>query len=230
MQNPVDTIGDLCRGEPDTLLRGFERPTRALLSYGAMIAVGAGIYGATIGLWRAPLQALFTALKFPLVILLTTAGNALLNGMLAQLMGLRIGFRQSVIAITASFAIASITLGSLSPVTLFMTLNTPPLGTGDSLLSHNTNLLMHVGMIAFAGVVGNISLYRLLVRICGDARTALKVLFSWIVGNAFLGCQLSWIMRPFIGAPHLPVEFFRSDAFDGNFYETVWRSFLNLVS
>ena len=223
-------IRDLCRGEPETFLRGFEHPTRTLAAYTFLIVVGAGVYGATIGLWRAPLQALYTAAKFPMVILFTTAGNALLNGMLAQLMGLRIGFRQSVLAVTASFAIASVTLGSLSPVTLFMTFNTPPLTAGNATLSHSTNLLFHVAIIAFAGVVGNVSLYRLLSRICQDGATARKVLLSWLAGNAFLGCQASWIMRPFIGSPGLPVEFFRSDAFDGNFYESVWRSFSHVLN
>ncbi len=42
-----------------------------------LILVGCGIYGATVGLWRAPLQAAFTAVKFPLLIFLTCAGNAL---------------------------------------------------------------------------------------------------------------------------------------------------------
>ena len=41
---------------------------------------------------------------------------------------------------------------------------------------------------------------------------------------------LSWILRPFIGAPGLPVEFLRSTAFKGNFYETVANSFLGLFS
>ena len=67
--------------------------------YIAVIFVGAGSYGAAIGYWRDPLQAGYTAIKFPLVILLTTLGNALLNGMLAPLLGLNIGFRQSLLVI-----------------------------------------------------------------------------------------------------------------------------------
>jgi len=42
-------------------------------------------------------------LKFPLIILLTTAGNALLNAMLAPLLGLNIPFRQSCSAIFDEF-------------------------------------------------------------------------------------------------------------------------------
>src|SRR5207253_5469231 len=52
----------------------------------ASIIVGAGCYGAAIGSWRDVLQSVYTAIKLPLVILLTTIGNGLLNGMLAPLL------------------------------------------------------------------------------------------------------------------------------------------------
>jgi hypothetical protein len=58
---------------------------------------------------------------------------------------------------------------------------------------------------------------------------ARRVLFAWLAGNLFLGSQLSWILRPFIGSPTLPVEFLRDAAFNGNFYETVFRSALRLL-
>ena len=64
---------------------------------------GAGLYGAAMGCWRDPMQALYTAIKFPLIILLTAAGNAMLNAMLAPLLGLNISFRQSFLAILMSF-------------------------------------------------------------------------------------------------------------------------------
>jgi len=52
------------------------------------------------------------------------------------------------------------------------------------------------------------------------------VLYAWQAGNLFLGSQLSWILRPFIGLPSLPVEFLRTNALHGNFYENVLRSVL----
>src|SRR5207253_124072 len=60
---------------------------RALLFHAAIISIGAGLYGITVGIWRAPLQSFYTAIKFPLLIFLTCGGNALLNGMLAQVLG-----------------------------------------------------------------------------------------------------------------------------------------------
>jgi hypothetical protein len=223
-------IAGLCRTDAAYRVQRFERPVRALSTDLAVIVLGAGIYGATIGLWRSPLQAVFTAVKFPLLMILTTGANALLNGMLAQLLGLRIGFRQSVLAIISSFAVIAVVLASLSPVTLFFLHNTPPLSAETRVLAHNFTLLMHVGMIGFAGIMGNVSLFRYLAHICGERRLAGRVLAAWLIGNLFLGAQLSWIMRPFIGSPGLPVQFFRPNAFEGNFYESVLRSLVNILT
>jgi hypothetical protein len=61
----------------------------------------------------------------------------------------------------------------------------------------------------------------LLTRFSTQRISAIKVLFGWLAGNLLLGTQLCWIMRPFIGSPGLPVQFFRPDAFRGNFFEAV---------
>jgi len=225
----VQAIIDLCHGKPDLLAPQPRQRTRILAFHVAVIFLGSGLYGATIGLWRAPLQGLFAAVKFPLVILLTTLANGLLNGMLAQLLGLRLSLRDTLLAVLASFSIASVILASLSPVALFILLNTPPLGTGNNLPAHSFTLLTHVAFIAFAGVMGNIRLYGFLLQRCGSKAVAWKGLLAWLIGNMFLGCQLSWVLRPFIGAPHLPVEFLRAEAFQGNFYESVWLSLLNIL-
>ena len=91
------------------------------------IVVGAGAYGAAMGSWRSPTQAIFTGLKLPLAILGTTLGNALLNAMLAPLLGLNFTFRQSQMAILLSFTITAIVLGGFSPLAAFVVFNTPPL-------------------------------------------------------------------------------------------------------
>ena len=78
--------------------------------------------------------------------------------------------------------------------------------------------------VALAGVMGNLRLMPLLRRWTGSAAVARNVLLAWLAGNLFLGSQLSWILRPFIGSPALPVELFRKTAFDGNFFEAVLHS------
>lgn len=82
---------------------GWRYPVTCVL----VILDGSGLYGSTVGPWRSPEQALYTAIKIPALILLTCAGNAILNGMLAQLLGSTLSFRQTSSAILLSSAVAT---------------------------------------------------------------------------------------------------------------------------
>jgi hypothetical protein len=219
----------LLRGEPDRLQFGIEEfNLRQLALYVAVIVLGAGAFGAAMGCWRAPMQALYTAIKLPLAILLTTLGNALLNALLAPLFGLNLRFHQTVLAVLMSGTIACAVLGAFSPLLFFVIWNTPTNVSQATSVAYNAVQVLEVGIIAFAGIAANVRLLQLLTRYSTQRISAMKVLFGWLAGNLFLGTQLCWIMRPFIGSPGLPVEFFRADAFRGNFFESVWGS-LNRV-
>ncbi len=235
MQAPSDKLNPR---EISVLLRGELEPIRAwsgqwsarrFALHVAVIVVGAGLYGAAMGWWRDPQQALYVAVKFPLIILLTTLGNALLNAMLAPLLGLNIPFRQSFSVILMSFTITAVILGAFSPLMAFMVWNAPPMSPeAISGATYNFIKLMHVVAIAFAGTMGNARLFQLLARLGGSRAVARRVLFAWLAVNLFLGSQLSWILRPFIGSPSLPVQFFRATALHGNFYENVFHSLLQI--
>ncbi|MFO1487420.1 MAG: hypothetical protein U1F65_02985 [Verrucomicrobiota bacterium] len=201
----------------------------------SVILIGAGAFGAALGCWRSPWQAVFAAIKLPLIMLLTATGNAMLNAMLAPLLGLRLHFRQSFLSILASFALVSAILGAFSPLAAFVIWNSPPL-TVDAdkwatySFTYSAILLLLVVMIAFAGVTANLRLLQLLRALAGDTATSWRVLLAWLAGNLFLGSQLSWVLRPFIGNPGMPVQFLRPDAFHGGFFESVFRSTVQLFN
>jgi hypothetical protein len=224
-----EDLKELLRGDTEQIARALKASTvRLFARYSAIILIGSALYGSTLGIWRAPLQSFYTAIKFPLLIFLTCAANGVVNGMLAQLLGSGLTFRQTSLAILMSFAIAAIILAGLSPITLFIWCNAPPLGSANEILGHSTMLLSHVCAIAFAGVMANQRLLGLLRKIGGSNTTARAVLSAWLAGNFFLGAQLAWNLRPFIGSPTLPVQFLREDPLRGNFYEAVWRAFRHL--
>ena len=195
------------------------------------IAIGAGVYGAVMGWWRAPLQAFYVAIKLPLLILLTTLGNGLLNGMLAPLLGLNLTFRQSLTAVLVSFAIASAILGALSPIALFIVWNTPPLTSATRLWSPEYGFLqlMLVLFLAYAGIIANVRLLPLLRQFTRSLTIARNVLFAWLAGNLFLGSQLCWMLRPFIWDPAGPVTFIGRQYFHGSFSETVFEAARRLI-
>lgn len=187
------------------------------------------VYGATFGLWRSEGQALFTAMKFPLVVLLTCAGNALLNGCLALVLGTGLGLRQSAVAILMSFTIMGLVLAAFAPVMVFLCWNLPTISSAQALTGKSITILAHVGLIAFAGIVGNHHLWRLLHRLTGSVARANMVLFAWLAGNLLLGSQISWILRPWIGQPGSAVHFFSPEPLQGNFFEAVWGAVQTLL-
>ena len=200
--------------------------------YVAIICAGTAMFGVAVGSWRDPLQALYTAIKFPLIVLLTTLGNGVLNGMLAPLLGTNISFRQSLLAIFMSFTIAAAVLGAFSPLIYYLIWNTPPLSVGgkSSTTAHSFILVTVVAAIAFAGLAANVRLFQLLRQLSGSRGSARRTLVAWLAGNLFLGSQVSWILRPFVGSPSLPIEFLRDDKFRGNFFEAVYHALQRLFS
>lgn len=219
----------LCHANSSELAAWLDKDSEKIKSCLIWLVLGSSLYGASIGLWRAPLQGLYVAIKFPLLVILTTLGNAVINGMLAQLLGAKISFRQSFLAILMSFSLIAIILGSLTPLTLFLLHNLPPIGSELQKQAHALILLTNVALIAFAGVIGNLHLFSLLKHICNDVPKAKQILFTWLGVNMFLGSQLSWNLRPFFGTPSLEVRFLRDDPFNGSFYETIFRMIKNFL-
>lgn len=186
-----------------------------------------GLYGASMGLWRSPLQAAFVAVKLPAAILVTVAGTTLANSMLSQALGLNISLRHSATLVLASFAIAAAILASFVPVSLFLLLNVPPFGSGREALGVSIVTVAHVFLVAIAGTTANAVLYNLLKNLAGP-RSGRRILFAWLSVNLFLGAQVMWNMRPFIGSPALEVQFMRQDAFAGSFYEDVFVKLMRI--
>jgi hypothetical protein len=230
MREACSRLLALCRGDADRIAPWLEeRDGRSLRMCLAVILVGGALFGGVVGWWRAPQQAMWTAIKLPILIFLTCGANALLNGMLAQLLGTGLTFRQTSLLILISFTIVALILATLTPVAIFVLANAPPLASAGRGTGHSVVLLMDVLFIAYAGVVANRRLLALLTHLCPTPGAARRVFWNWLAGNLFLGAQLSWILRPFIGSPRLAVQFLREDPFHGTFYGAVFRALRHLL-
>jgi len=141
-----------------------------------------------------------------------------------------IGFRQSLQFLLAGFAIMALILGALSPVTFFMALNMPPATDPTAGSWHALTLLSHTCAIAVAGIISHRKLLSF-VRDFADSRHAgTRTFFAWLLGNLFVGAQVSWILRPFFGSPGLEIQFLRPDPLEGSFYEAVFHAASKLLS
>jgi hypothetical protein len=229
----LEQIPTLLRGEPVPIQLWIAQWSAARLClYVAVIVAGTAAFGLVVGTWRDPVQGIYTAIKFPLIVLLTAAGNGLLNGMLAPLLGTNISFRQSLLAVLMSFTIAATVLGACAPLIYFVIWNAPALvtKTASAGRTHSMILLTVVGAIAIAGIVANARLLQLLHQLSGSRSSARRTLVAWLAGNLFLGSQVSWILRPFVGSPSLSIQFLRDDPLNGNFFESIFRALQRLFS
>jgi hypothetical protein len=182
------------------------------IGFGAM-------YGAVLGSWHGPRLAAYVAIKVPLLMLSTAVVTALFNWVVAALLGLRLQARQTFALTLVPLAVSSIVAASLAPVAWFFTQSLPGPSPVQQTL-HNLLYLVHTLLIASGGVAGTMTLRRALVAVCdGDERRARAVRLSWTLAYAFVGGEIAWALRPFVGSVYLPVVFVREDALHGNVYE-----------
>ena len=195
-----------------------------LLGLILFVVIVCSLYGAILAGWRSPRLSLYVALKLPVLFLSTTALVAIFNWMTATALGSGLSFRDTVFLVFASMTIGCWVLLSLVPISLFFMLSgVSAVGTHAQLqYAHNSILITHILILALAGIGGNAALLTGLRTIVKPHCPATGLFTLWIAAFAFVGCQMSWILRPFVGSPFYPVAFMRPDCLDRNFYEFIF--------
>lgn len=182
-------------------------------------AVFGGGYGLVMGTFSGlrpdhALQLVYSSVKAPLLLLCSFALSLPSFFVLNSLAGLRRDFSEAVRAVAATQAGLTVVLCSFAPFTAVWYLS-----SADYAAAVGFNGLM----FAAACVVAHALLrrhYRPLILRHGRHRWMLA---CWLVIYCFVSIQLAWVLRPFIGFPGQPTEFFRSNVFQENAYEVVWR-------
>jgi hypothetical protein len=194
----------------------------------AFIVCVTALYGAVLAGWRSPRLSLYVAIKLPMLFLGTTAIVAVFNWLIACVLGSGLSFRSTIFVVLASMTIGCWILLCLVPVALFFLMSgVSYVGTHDQLrYAHNSILMTHIVILALAGVLGNTSLLRGLRRTVNSRCSATGLFVLWLITFAFVGCQMSWILRPFVGSPFYPTAFMRPDCLDRNFYEFIFNEVL----
>ncbi|MBT30083.1 MAG: hypothetical protein CMO01_10525 [Thalassobius sp.] len=180
-------------------------------------------YGVIMGSYNSLPQALATGLKLWLLIMMTLIICFPSFYIVQLILGSKIKIGQLFIILLAGFVMLSITMLAFAPIVLFFQLS------GDN---YHFLQLLHVFVFGFSGVFG--------MKVVLDALTAifegkeiypkigLIVFKIWVIIFAFVGIQLSWNMRPFVGTKDMPFQLFRTET-RGNFYQTVFSSIGSLL-
>ncbi|MBP3960421.1 hypothetical protein J8F10_34780 [Gemmata sp. G18] len=96
-----------------------------------------------------------------------------------------------------------------------------------STTDYNEATLFNALMFAVASAAAQWVLRRRYAPLVARNSMHRVMLWGWLAVYAFVGIQMGWVLRPFIGHPEMPATFFRNEAW-GNAYvvvlESVWRA------
>ncbi len=199
---------------------GMQEKMRAMLvSSFAFMAV----YGLLLGSTHSLGQTLGTAVKLPLLFLVTLIICAPVLYIFNILFGANQRLNQSVALVLAAITVTAVLLLSFAPITLFFIL---------TVINHYQFFkLLNVFFFIIAGSMGAFFLSQGMEVVSalanphvqeGKTNTHRLVFYLWIVVYIFVGSQMAWTLRPFVGYPNAPFELFRQVG--GNFYTDILAS------
>jgi hypothetical protein len=196
----------------DRLLRGRPAPPENWLAeiarQAAIIVIAGCAYGAVMGTFggvgpQRAAQIVYSAVKVPLLLsaafLLSLPSFFVLN----TLMGLRRDWGRSVTAVAGAQAGLTVILASLAPFTALCYV---------SGCDYPNAILFNGFMFAVASVSAQLILRRAYRRLMEDDPRHRWMPRTWLVIYGFVGIQMGWVLRPFIGDPMLPTRFIRPGA------------------
>lgn len=199
---------------------GLTEKIRAMLvSSSAFLAV----YGAVLGSTHSLIQALSSAAKLPLLFLATMLVCIPTLYVFSILFGSNQRLQQSIALVLAAITAIAVLLLSFASITLFFMLTTS---------GYQFFKLLNVFFFTIAGIIGMLFLVQGMRTVSASdqeqgRRGRSLVLYFWILLYAFVGSQMAWTLRPFVGYPGAKFELIRQ--LGGNFYADIFRSIGELL-
>lgn len=183
------------------------------------------LYGFVMGIYNGWLQALTAGFKVPVLFVLSMLICFPAFFMVQYILGSRLKFISMLAIILTGLVLTSAIMLSFSPIVIFFLITSK---------NYDFLKLLHVAIIGFAGIFGMRTVVEALKFSCEKKnvypKIGVKIFQFWIIILAFVGMQLAWSLRPFIGAKDQPYQLLRKQ--EGNFYLAVLKStgrLLNLL-
>lgn len=174
----------------------------------ALIVLFGVIYGAIMGTFGGitadrALQITYSAIKVPLLLFATFALSLPSFFVINTIFGLREDFAQALKTLIAAQAGLAIVLASLAPFTVVWYLSVP---------SYPVAILFNCGAFAVASFAGQYLLRKYYAPLIAQRPAHRIMMWGWLAIYAFVGIQMGWVLRPFIGSPDAPTTFTRAEA------------------
>lgn len=180
-----------------------------------LICLATFFYGIIMGSYNGPMQALMSGIKLWLLLFVTLTICFPSFYIVQLILGSKITIKQLLVILLSGFVMTTTVLLAFAPIVLFFQLS------GDN---YQFLQLLHVFVFAFAGFFGMRTVLEALKTAFEGTdvypKIGLSVFRIWVVIFAFVGIQLAWNLRPFIGSKDMPFEIVRKNT-QGNFYSTM---------
>ena len=181
-----------------------------------LVVIFGAIYGAVLGSFgviadQRYLQVIFSAVKVPLLLGATFVLSLPFFFILNTLAGLREDFAQVMRSLIATQAGLTIILASFAPFTAVWYLSSS---------NYQAAILFNAVMFGAASLVAQRLLKRWYQPLIDRRPRHRLMLRMWLLIYAFVGIQMGWVLRPFVGSPSDPTRFFREKVW-GNAYVTI---------
>jgi hypothetical protein len=176
------------------------------------------LYGAVMGSSNSALQALSSAIKLPILFLITLVICLPTLYFFNLFFGSRLTLPQTLALILTALTVTAVLTLSFAPISLFFWLTAP---------HYQFFKLLNVVILALTGSFGLTFLTSGMSHMQREDKQMTRgfILRMWIVVYGFVGTQMAWTLRPFLGAPGYPFQIFRQ--LGGNFYvnvaESIWE-------
>jgi len=197
----------------DEVVAGVDLGRKLRFALGTLLVLG-GLYGGVAGAYSGPLQAVAAAAKLPFLFLATFAVCFPAFYVVQVLVGSRLKLLQVIVLVTSALALTTVVLAAFVPVPAFFLI------TGANYYFQH---LLHIALVGAAGIFGMYALHDGLTMICERRgvypRKALTIMRLWAVLFGFVGVQMAWNLRPFLGDRNQP--FHLIGRYQGNFYTAI---------
>ncbi len=198
-----------------------EEPLRRILNLYLLLNIFSFFYGVVMGSYHGVLQALIAGVKVPLLFSLALLICFPAFFIIQFILGSKLRFAQMISIVLSGLVLTTAVMISFSPIIVFFLLT----GSNYYFLQ-----LLHISIFFLSGFFGMKTVIDALKFSCEKAgvypKIGVDVFRFWAVILAFVGIQLAWNFRPFLGDRGQPFQLFRK--YEGNFYTALVYSFKQL--
>lgn len=198
-------------------------PTNIISAQILIIALFSFCYGLIMGSYNSWMQAISSGAKLMSLLFLTLIICFPSFYIVQLVLGSKVKIKQLGVMMLSGFLMTTTIMLAFAPIVLLFQLS------GDN---YNFLKFLHVGVFVFSGFFGMRAVLDALRNSFAEQgvypQIGLSIFRVWVIIFAFVGVQLAWNLRPFVGYKDMPYELFRKDT-QGNFYSSMIKSLGEMV-